>query len=138
MADYTHFTPKKKERFLELLGEGASVTRAAAAVGIQRRTAYAARAANAEFAAEWDEAIESGSDVIEDEALRRATQGVENDVYFQGQPCGTVRTYSDTLLIFLLKARRPEKFREHAKPEAALPTVPRSLEEKIAKIYGQN
>src|SRR6266699_1263767 len=29
-----------------------------------------------------------------------------------GQICGHVRKHSDTLLIFLLKARRPEKYRE--------------------------
>jgi hypothetical protein len=33
-------------------------------------------------------------------------------VYYQGAQCGTIREYSDTLLIFLLKAKRPEEFRE--------------------------
>jgi hypothetical protein len=33
-------------------------------------------------------------------------------VFHQGQECGQIREYSDTLLIFMLKARRPEKFKE--------------------------
>ena len=31
---------------------------------------------------------------------------------YQGSQVGTVRRYSDTLLIFLLKGRRPEKFKD--------------------------
>jgi len=30
--------------------------------------------------------------------------------FYEGQVCGYVRRYSDTLLIFLLKARRPGKY----------------------------
>ena len=32
--------------------------------------------------------------------------------WYKGKPGGTVREYSDILLIFLLKALRPEKYRE--------------------------
>ena len=35
-------------------------------------------------------------------------------VFYHGQVCGTVRKYSDTLLIFLLKGARPDKFRDNA------------------------
>ena len=34
-------------------------------------------------------------------------------MFYQGQPCGTVRKYSNVLLIFLLKATRPEVCREN-------------------------
>jgi len=33
-------------------------------------------------------------------------------VFHQGKVCGGIRKYSDTLLIFLLKAAYPEKYRE--------------------------
>lgn len=46
------------------------------------------------FAAQANDAIEAGMDELEDVARQRATDS------------------SDTLLIFLLKARRPEKYRE--------------------------
>ena len=55
---------------------------------------------------------------LEDEARRRALQGVEKPVFREGRQVGTVTEYSDTLLIFLLKARRPEKFRDRARFEA--------------------
>ncbi len=43
---------------------------------------------------------------------RRAFEGVEEPVFHQGKQCGTIRRYSDTLTIFLLKAHRPAKYRE--------------------------
>lgn len=58
------------------------------------------------------EAIEMGTDALEDTALKRARFGVDKPVFYQGEVVGSIREYSDTLLIFLLKARRPEKFTE--------------------------
>jgi hypothetical protein len=50
--------------------------------------------------------------LLEQEARRRATQGTLEDVYFQGRVVGRKRTYSDVLLIFLLKGASPEKYRD--------------------------
>jgi hypothetical protein len=58
----------------------------------------------------WDDAIEAGADVLEAEAWRRAVEGVERPIVSGGKVVTTVREYSDTLLIFLLKGRRPEKY----------------------------
>lgn len=33
-------------------------------------------------------------------------------MFYQGEQCGTIREYSDTLAIFLLKAHKSEKYRE--------------------------
>jgi hypothetical protein len=52
---------------------------------------------------------ETGTDLLEDEALRRAEDGVAEPRFYEGRLCGHVQKYSDTLLIFLLKARRPQK-----------------------------
>lgn len=95
----TNPTHKKGERLLAALRAGETVTSACQAEHIHRSTYYAWRAADSGFAAQADDAIESGTDVLEDEARRRAIAG------------------SDTLLIFLLKARRPEKYRERYTPE---------------------
>lgn len=65
-----------------------------------------------DFAAQWDEAIETAIDALEHEARRRAVKGVDEPVFYQGNVCGVVTRYSDTLLIQLLKAHRPEKYRE--------------------------
>lgn len=108
----TGFTPKRRERFLAALADGYSVSKASDEAGLSRQSFYAARERDEDFAEEWDEAIEAGTDKLEDEARRRAHDGVDEPAFYQGGICGHVRKYSDTLLIFLLKARRPDKYRE--------------------------
>ena len=49
---------------------------------------------------------------LEDEATRRAFDGVDKPVFYQGRRCGRIREYSDTLLMFLLRGAAPEKYRE--------------------------
>lgn len=90
----TNPTPKKGERLRAVLRAGGSVTAACQAEGVHRSTYYAWRAAEPAFAAQADDAIEAGTDELEDVARQRAKDA------------------SDTLLIFLLKARRSEKYRE--------------------------
>ena len=85
---------EKRDKFLASLAEGNSVARAAADAGVGRSTAYEWRDAEPDFAKAWDDAVETGTDALEDEAVTRAKAG------------------SDTLLIFMLKARRREKFAE--------------------------
>jgi hypothetical protein len=37
--------------------------------------------------------------------------------FYQGRLCGTVQKYSDALLIFLLKSRRPEKYADRGEQQ---------------------
>ena len=48
---------------------------------------------------------------VQEEVARRAIEGVEEVVYFQGEACGKKTNYSDSLLTTLVKAKSPE-FRE--------------------------
>lgn len=106
-------TPKKRERFLEALAKTGNVTRAAKSAHTSTVTAYAARRLDPAFKAAWDEALDTAMDtVLEPEAIRRAVEGVERPVYQGGEKIGTIREYSDTLLIFLLKGGRPARYRE--------------------------
>lgn len=117
-------TPKKdpnadaKAAFLKAMSEGKSITGSADAAGIARSTAYQWRDEDETFAAAWDDAIEAGTDRLEDEAHRRAFEGVARSVAV-GKEIVDVVDYSDTLTIFLLKGRRPEKFRENVKVDHA-------------------
>ena len=52
------------------------------------------------------------ADALEQEARRRALEGVEEPVFCRGERVGVIRRYSDALLILLLKAKRPEQFRD--------------------------
>jgi hypothetical protein len=108
-------TPKKRAAFLDKLREGATVKQAAEAAGFSRQAFYALRSDNHAFAEEWARAIDEGTEVLEAEAFRRAVVGIEDvKMIGSGDNAEVVHflRYSDTLLIFLLKARRPEKYRD--------------------------
>jgi hypothetical protein len=95
--------------------------RAAGVAGITRARAYQVRKKDLDFAAAWDESEERAADALEAEAWRRAVAGVPEPLVSagrvmrdeDGQPLA-IRRYSDNLLLALLKARRPEKFKDRA------------------------
>jgi hypothetical protein len=107
----TKATPERLAAFLNALAETANVTTAAQSVDLNRQYLYVLRDDDEAFAKSWDAAVKIGTAALEDEATRRAKEGWDEPVFYQGAECGSVRKFSDTLLIFLLKARDP-KFRE--------------------------
>jgi len=54
---------------------------------------------------------------LEVEAHRRAVEGVDRPIYQRGELVGTEKVYSDQLLAMLLKANKPDKYRENQKVE---------------------
>ena len=86
--------PDWKPRFLEVFRATGNVRLAADAAGVDRSTPYVRAARDPKFAAAFDRAREDATDVLEAEARRRALAG------------------SDGLLKFLLRAHRPERYRE--------------------------
>lgn len=119
----TNRTPIKRsapdwvERFLGHLSRVGVIDHAAQLSAVARQTVYDRRNADPEFAAAMSAAIESHTQVMEQEMIRRAVEGTERPVFHQGLECGRIREYSDTLLIFALKARRPDVYRENIKHE---------------------
>lgn len=105
-------TPEKELAFLIALAETCNVTSACKAADIARNSAYLWRGDEAGFAAKWEYALQIGVGSLEDEAVRRAKEGTDEPVFYKGVECGVIRKYSDTLLIFLLKGAKPEKYRE--------------------------
>lgn len=102
----------QRSAFLEALASFGTVRHACEAADVGRSTVYEWREEDADFAAAWDAALEEAADTLEREAMRRAAEGVDKPVFQGGALVGFVREYSDTLLIFLLKGLRPEKYRE--------------------------
>ena len=100
----------QKQLFLNALTAGNSVRTAADAAGVTFDEPYKWRATDPAFAARWQHAEEAGTDLIEEEAYRRAVTGVEKPVYRGGEVVGHVADYSDSMLMFLLKSRRPERY----------------------------
>jgi len=74
-----------RDAFLEALRRIPVVAPACTAVGIERSTAYRARAADDSFATAWDEAMEDGIDKAEQEAFKRAVVGFEEPVVDKGR-----------------------------------------------------
>jgi len=106
------WTSKKKAEFVEALAQGVTVVAAAEAVGMSRSGAYKQRESHPDFAEAWREAYEESTELLEAEAFQRAmgreeVVGVDKD----GQPI-FIKKYNDLLLIFLLKSRRPETYRD--------------------------
>lgn len=102
-----------RTKFLHALSMGCTKSEAAEVTGC---TPYQWREEckkDAEFAELVEYAHkELGADVLEAEARRRAVDGVAEPVFYQGTQVGTVQKYSDTLLMFLLKSRKPEAYAE--------------------------
>jgi len=104
-------TDENKEIVLAMLADGATYAAAAAAVGAHRRTIIKWPDRDEEFAEGWSDAVEEGIDRLEAEAIRRARDGVKRPVFYMGQVVGYVQEYSDSLLKFLLEAKRPAVYR---------------------------
>ena len=126
MSNRTLRTPQRaRDAFMAALDRGMTVSGACKAASMGRSTAYGLRATDEAFAKAWNEAIDTGTDVLEDEAFRRACEGVVEPIISggrqvldgEGKPM-TLRRYSDSLMVTLLKARRPERFRERSTVES--------------------
>jgi len=102
----------RQEAFLEEYKLSATITWAAKIALISRRGHYKWLENDPDYAKAFEEAKIAATDALVAEARRRATQGVEEAVYYKGEVVGTIRKYSDTLLIFLLKGALPEVYRE--------------------------
>lgn len=98
--------------FLAAYAETCSIAKAAMAAEMSRHNHYRWIEENEEYAASFRAAKEKAADALEDEAVRRAYEGVEKPVTVAGER-EVIREYDTTLLIFLLKGMRPDKYREN-------------------------
>jgi len=88
-----------------------------------------------DFADRYRAAEEAGTDIIEQEAIRRAVDGVDRPVYQQGTLVGHTTEYSDSLMGLMLRGRRPSRFNterhEHSGPNGK--AIPLSMEIEFVK-----
>ena len=126
-----------QKAFLAALENTGSVTAAAEAAGVHRTAAYKHRQTDKQFSQQWDEALERGADVLEDEARRRALEGVDEPVFYKGEKVGTVKKYSDLCLIFLLKGLRPQRWRE-SRASMAPAELNKMIEVELKRLAAKN
>ncbi len=98
--------------FIAAIMMGHSVVDAAIQAGVAPSTPYVRKKHDKKFGEAWKEAADIGTEFLEQEAARRAYHGTIEPVFNKGVECGTVRKYSDILMMFLLKSRKPETYKD--------------------------
>lgn len=102
----------QKKAFLGHFRVHGNVSQACRELDIPRGDVYRWKEHDEEFMLGWNVAEVEATESLEEEARNRAVDGTQKPVYQGGQLVGFVTEKSDTLLIFLLKARNPSKYRD--------------------------
>lgn len=118
------FGSRERADFIATLRATGNASAAARAAGISSTTAYAHRAADEVFRGEWDDALLTFHEEFEGAAAARAMYGVRKALLHKGEfvrwpadhpEAGQIAyevVYSDSLVLPLLKAHRPERHRD--------------------------
>ena len=97
-------TPELQEQFFEALAELGNMSKAAEAVEVSSSTMFNYKRDNLEFKSRCREAmLMYAESVLLAEVDRRAVEGVNKPVFYQGWKCGHIREFSDSLLMFRVK-----------------------------------
>lgn len=120
-----HSWGPKTLAFFAALRTYPNVSAAAKAAGVSRRAHYQRLERNPRYKAAFLEVYSQGIEALEDEAVRRA-MGIGRPLVYhgvpvvdeEGKPVMTME-YSDTLMLALLKAKKPDVYSERVKQEIA-------------------
>lgn len=112
---------KQQADFLSALAECVSIIRSCKKSKVPRQNIYDWLKSDEKFKKLYDEVLQLALGALEDEAIRRAHEGVLKPVYQAGKKVGKIREYSDTLLRILLQARAPEKYTQRLQNEISGP-----------------
>lgn len=120
----------RQAAFLAAYAIHGNLTAAAVAADVNRKTVYCWMDEDGDFAEDFADAKEAFADQLVHEARRRAVEGVKDYVVSAGRliyvddtdnpgtPIPLVRQiYSDTLLLAMLKAHRPDEYKERSSVE---------------------
>jgi len=120
-------THLRQRAFLAAFAATCSIDGAAAAAKVPREHHYDWKNRDATYRAAFEAVQDQAAQRLEDEAVRRALEGVKRPMFYRGKAVKTGRgrsartvyevEYSDQLLITLLKRFRPALYREHTTTE---------------------
>ncbi|WP_435416745.1 hypothetical protein WAB17_07530 [Parerythrobacter aurantius] len=135
------WSPSRQREFIAALAESGSVEVAAMRVHMSPSSAHRLRRSPGaeQFSAAWDVALQHAAQVLLDTAFERAFNGTTEPVFDRdGHHVGTRHRQNDRMLMFLLRAYMPERFR-HAhrdwrSPGEQLPPPPVSMEQALAQM----
>jgi hypothetical protein len=128
VSDSRNISHRRKKgaqtRFLGAFRSSGNVRLAAEAAGVDRSRHYHWLTEDPEYGDEFAAAKEDAIEALEAEVYRRGVQGVDEPVgWYRGQAGGTVKKYSDLLLLALLRAHAPERWRERVEVRGAMATI---------------
>lgn len=104
---------KKKQFITALLDNGGFVQQAVRTAKTSREFINNQYNTDPEFALLWETVMELANETIEQEIYRRAVTGVDKPLSNKGMLTGdSIKEWSDNLLMFLAKARMPQKYRD--------------------------
>jgi len=99
---------RKARLFLASYRETWSITESAKRAGVTRSSHYKRLSRDPRYKDEFEDIEELIRDTIRAEIHRRALDGVDIPIFYQGNHVHTIKKYSDTLLLALAKAHCPE------------------------------
>ncbi|HPT88722.1 MAG TPA: helix-turn-helix domain-containing protein [Bacillota bacterium] len=111
---------KRKELFIAAYKECGTIIQTCRMTGIYRSQVYRWKEEDPEFRDALEQAEEEATEALIAEARRRGLNGVDEPIYYKGKQVGAVKKYSDNLLMFLIKAKRPE-YRDKVQNEIVTP-----------------
>lgn len=135
------WTPQRQRDFIAALADYGTVERAACEVHMSVQSCYRLRRApdGGNFAAAWDVALAHAARVLLDTAFERAFNGTDEPVFNrEGNRVGRRMRQNDRLIMFLLRAYMPERFR-HAhrdwrSPDEPLPPATGPMDEALLRL----
>lgn len=98
---------KKRAVLQAILYTGGNLSKAIEVTGVARASHYKWMKHDPVYTAVYDKQYRRSITILETEAIRRAIDGVAEDVYHNGMVVGSKMKYSDNLLMFLMKQRDP-------------------------------
>lgn len=135
------WTPQRQRDYIGALAERGCVEQAAREVGMSVRSCYRLRHAPGadSFAAAWDAALAHAARGLVDLAFDRAIHGSAEPVFDkEGRRVGRRMRQNDRLLMFLLRAYMPERFRHAHRdtlaPGEAPPPTPAPLAQALQRL----
>lgn len=109
---------RARRAFLDLVATGYTSSAAAKVVGVHRQRFYELRDRDAVFRDEWRQAVEVGTDVLEEAAFEIATKGALEETFDEtGRLVSSRRRQDPATVRFLLASRRPETYSEKTRLE---------------------
>ena len=104
------FTNTKRKKFLEILEKTGNISTAAAWVGVHRDTVYKAISRDENFAQRVE--ISKGRSLakMEEAAIMRGVDGIDEPIIANGEIIGYKKKYSDKMLEVLMKANDPDRY----------------------------